>query len=170
MSREGQGENIMKMKRENIRALAVGIENINRSSAKLPFKVNYAIQRTLESIKPESSAIEKSIKSINEEIQDEIREIQKAYADTTTNDKGQEIPLVKDDKFVCIKRESEMTLALRLVVEKKRSKEREVELWLEEEVDVELHRFSITKEQHQKMEELGGLLHVLLPLITNIEG
>jgi len=159
----------METTREKIRTLAGGIVRINKSGVKLPFKVNYAVQRTLEAIKPEAVAIDAAIKVTTDDLGEKMKAIQKTYADKTKNEKGEEIPVVKDGQFVVKERESELSAALEALVVEKAAKEKEMEAFLKETVNVpDFFMFDITKEDKAKMEELGGDLAVLLPLIKSV--
>lgn len=157
----------MKMKRERIQALAYGIKKYNDSNVKLPFKANYAIQRTMEAIRAEVVAMEKSIKDIDESLAAEVRCLREKFADKVSTDNG-EISLVREGKIVCSKRESELAFALKTVEELQKTRSVEVDAFLAEEIEVGLHTFPMpTKEDEiKKFDELGGILAGLMPLIT----
>jgi hypothetical protein len=156
------------MKREQVRRLALGIDRINKSGINLPFRINYAIQKTRESIRSEVEAMEKTINTLNNELQAKVQSIHKEYADKVCDDKKNEIPLVKDNNFVCTLRESERNIALDAVMKERDTENKKIENWLNEDIEVPLHQFTVSKEDFPKLDNLGGNLESIMVLIKDV--
>jgi hypothetical protein len=159
----------MKLKKTEIVKIVNAIEKMNEASEKnplgLPFKINYAIQRTLAKLAPEKKALDRVFDDIHRDILKKKGDIYKYFADRTKDEKGTEIPLVEKGLYVNTRRQSEQVVALDLIMEEGNAEIIKQNKTMEDEIEVEVFTFAITKEDEARLEKLDGVLYGLLPLI-----
>ena len=153
------------MKRSELMKIVTSINAAAKVA--MPWKINYAMQRTLAKLEPEHRAITKTIDAASMAINDRMANVRKEYADQVKDKDGNDIPLVKEGKYITTIRESELSAKLSDLSKELTLENEKISEFLEEEIDVEIYKFSVSEEDEKKLENLSGsMLQGLLPLIN----